>query len=198
MRTTSVQSFRRDAIHVVLFQKTTYKLSVLGTHFLPTVVASISTMRLYGISIKSSVVLLLFFATASAFAPTLFFTSSRSVSTPWLSTRLHQQASIDELEAQYIQLADAQHSAPEMVFILVYKPYTDEEGVHTTEYPKGSGQQAMLVFESIDDCRYLSSVLAVEPTVPGTPVPTPAPLAQMEQACQQMGWAIKVIPEVTS
>ena len=155
-------------------------------------------MRLSGVNTRSICLLLIFTATVSAFGPTKFpFPLIRQVSTSWISTRLYQQVSIDELEAQYVELAESNPSLPEMIFILIYKPYTDDEGLHITEYPKGSGNQILLAFESIDDCRYLSSMLAMEPSVPGTPVPTPAPLTQMEQACQQMGWTIKVVPAVS-
>ena len=83
---------------------------------------------------------------------------------------------------------------PEIVYTLVYNPYTDQEGVHTTEFPAGSGQQAMIVFESVEECNAFAFQLGGEPSVPGQPVPTPTPLAQIDMACQQMGWALKVVP----
>jgi Protein of unknown function (DUF3110) len=82
---------------------------------------------------------------------------------------------------------------------LVYNLYTDKEGVHTAEFPAGSGQQTMLVFESVEECANFAFAyqLGAEPRVPGQPVPTPTPLAQIEMACQQMGWALKVVPAMS-
>lgn len=86
---------------------------------------------------------------------------------------------------------------PEVVYTLVYNPYTEQEGVHTTEYPAGSGQQALMVFESIEEANEFAFALEAEPSVPGKPVVTPTPLAQIEMAATQMGWGLKVIPETT-
>ncbi|CAB9507742.1 expressed unknown protein [Seminavis robusta] len=130
--------------------------------------------------------------TVTAFAPTILPPKQLTAT----STQLFQTP-VQDQEEYYLQLAvqnEGNTNTPEMIYILVYNPYTDEEGVHTTEYPKESGKQALLVFEALEDCRQMASLLAVEPSVPGEPVPTPAPLAQMEMACQQMEWTIKVVP----
>ena len=137
-------------------------------------------------------VLLLAVSSAAAFCPTPSFHSKSTCPTPRTSTRLFQW-SIPELEANFIERANQNtpQNMPELVYTLVYNPYTEQEGVHTTEY---QGQQAMLVFESIEECNNFAFALGAEPTVPGQPVATPTPLAQIEMACQQMGWALKVVP----
>ena len=139
-------------------------------------------------------VLLLAVSSAAAFSPALSFHSkfTPTTSTPRTSTRLFQW-SISELEANFIERANQNtpQNMPELVYTLVYNPYTEQEGVHTTDC---QGQQAMLVFESIEECNEFAFALGAEPTVPGQPVATPTPLAQIEMACQQMGWALKVVP----
>lgn len=42
---------------------------------------------------------------------------------------------------------------PEDVFIIVYNPDTEEQGVHTLEVPKGSGINFILAFEDEEVCR---------------------------------------------
>jgi len=37
---------------------------------------------------------------------------------------------------------------PEDVYIILFNPGTEQEGVHTVEYPKGSGNNVILAFES--------------------------------------------------
>jgi Protein of unknown function (DUF3110) len=132
-------------------------------------------------------------SSASAFCPEHFSQQQRS-----LSRKSTQLFSIQEWEASFMERAHQNAgNMPEMVYTLVYNPYTDEEGVHTTEFPAGSGQQAMLVFESVEECANFAYQLGAEPSVPGQPVPTPTPLAQIEMACQQMGWALKVVPAMS-
>jgi len=41
---------------------------------------------------------------------------------------------------------------PEDVYIIVYNPDTDDQGVHTLEVPKGSGNNFILAFESEMEC----------------------------------------------
>uniref|UniRef100_A0A7S4HUS3 Uncharacterized protein n=1 Tax=Odontella aurita TaxID=265563 RepID=A0A7S4HUS3_9STRA len=127
-------------------------------------------------------------------APALHFSAARTA-LPRSTTHLFM-ASIKEWEAAYLARANTGSMQPEMVYTLVYNPYTEEEGVHTTrmEESQGSGE-ALLVFESIEECNRFAQQLGQEPSVPGQPVTTPMPLVQAEQACQQMGWTIMVVPE---
>ena len=166
---------------------------------------------------------LLLSSTVAAFGPnSLPFIASGSSSVPSLAwntiknhhagcpSRLFQSSSSDgeaaptpiELqETKYLQLAASSGegvvSNPEIIYILMYNPGTTEEGVHTTEFPKGSGEEVMLAFESLEESYQFANMLREEPSFPLDPVPTPAPLAQMETACQQMGLTIKIVPAET-
>jgi Protein of unknown function (DUF3110) len=104
--------------------------------------------------------------------------------------------SIQEQEDMLLEQA-AQNTAakPDIIYILMYNPGTDQEGVHSTEYPKDSGSEVMLGFESIEDCIDFSNVLKADNSFPLEPVPTPTPLGQMEAACAGMGLSIMVVPQ---
>ena len=58
---------------------------------------------------------------------------------------------------------------PDKVHVVVFQPGTINQGAHTIEYPKGSGINVLLAFESIDSCRKFAASLAeqnfVDPTV---------------------------------
>eukprot|EP00565_Helicotheca_tamesis_P001539 CAMPEP_0185735736 /NCGR_PEP_ID=MMETSP1171-20130828/26102_1 /TAXON_ID=374046 /ORGANISM="Helicotheca tamensis, Strain CCMP826" /LENGTH=180 /DNA_ID=CAMNT_0028406147 /DNA_START=167 /DNA_END=709 /DNA_ORIENTATION=- len=49
--------------------------------------------------------------------------------------------------------------APEHVYIILFRPGTEQEGAHTIEYPLGSGDNLMLAFESLEDCTEFGMVL---------------------------------------
>jgi hypothetical protein len=84
---------------------------------------------------------------------------------------------------------------PDIIYIIMYNPGTDQEGVHTTEYPKESGSEVMIGFESIEDCINFSNMLKSDPAFQLEPVPTPTPYGQMDAACAGMGLSIMVVPE---
>jgi hypothetical protein len=103
--------------------------------------------------------------------------------------------SLQEEEDRYLEMALNNPSRPEIVYLLVYNPGTDQEGVHTTDYPKdGSGSEVVLAFEELDDCISFANVLKANPSFPLEPIPTPAPLQQMEPAMAGMGLSVMVVP----
>lgn len=51
---------------------------------------------------------------------------------------------------------------PDMVNIILFKPDTAEEGVHTIEYPKGSGSNVILAFESMKECGAFAAMLKAQ------------------------------------
>eukprot|EP00568_Trieres_chinensis_P000589 CAMPEP_0183293946 /NCGR_PEP_ID=MMETSP0160_2-20130417/2455_1 /TAXON_ID=2839 ORGANISM="Odontella Sinensis, Strain Grunow 1884" /NCGR_SAMPLE_ID=MMETSP0160_2 /ASSEMBLY_ACC=CAM_ASM_000250 /LENGTH=164 /DNA_ID=CAMNT_0025455163 /DNA_START=85 /DNA_END=579 /DNA_ORIENTATION=+ len=147
-------------------------------------------------------------ARAAAFVPakTAFTPGQRAPATAWENqghysslfsrdTRLFQTV-VEQQEDYYIALATQYegYTRPEIVYIMMYNPGTQDEGVHSTEYPKGSGTEVVLAFESLEECNYFSSMLREDPNFPLEPIPTPAPLEQMEMSCQQMGVPMKIVP----
>ncbi|KAL3935152.1 MAG: hypothetical protein SGBAC_009269 [Bacillariaceae sp.] len=107
---------------------------------------------------------------------------------------------IQEQEDNYLLLATQYESTlrrPEVVFVIMYNPGTEQEGIHTMESPRGSETDLLLAFESIEDCVGFSNLLRQDPNWKQEPVPTPTPLDQVEVACQQMGLPIKIVPDTS-
>ncbi len=48
---------------------------------------------------------------------------------------------------------------PTHVHAVFFHPHSDQEGMHTIEYPQGSGNNVILAFEDEDDCRAFSQEL---------------------------------------
>jgi len=51
---------------------------------------------------------------------------------------------------------------PEQVHVILFNPHTEEEGMHTIEYPKGSGTNVILAFEDSNDCNVFSEHLKAQ------------------------------------
>jgi hypothetical protein len=104
--------------------------------------------------------------------------------------------SLQEQEDKYLEMASQNSRAPpEIVYILMYNPGTDKEGVHTTGYPKdGSGNEVIIGFEELGDCVQFATSLKLNPDFPLEPIPTPAPFQQMQASVETMGLRIMVVP----
>jgi len=48
---------------------------------------------------------------------------------------------------------------PDEVHIILFNPDTEQEGVHTIEFPKGSGNNVILAFENAEACDMFSKML---------------------------------------
>jgi hypothetical protein len=137
----------------------------------------------------------------AAFSSSCPSTTTRSIyrkQRPFLSQHLFL-LSLQELEDKYLDMASQnQRAQPEIVYILMYNPGTEEEGVHTTEYPKiGSGSEVILGFQELGDCVQFATALKVNPDFPLEPVPTPAPFQQMQASVEMMGLSIMVVPPLS-
>jgi Protein of unknown function (DUF3110) len=117
-----------------------------------------------------------------------------------LSRLLFGLSSIEKQEDQYIDLAMKHYNTivwPEIVHIIVYNPYTELEGVHVTECPRGSGEQTLLAFESASECQHFCDVIMVgQPGNVADPVPAQYTVEQMVQYCQNMGWSLQLVPNI--
>lgn len=56
----------------------------------------------------------------------------------------------------------ANEAAPKDVHIILFYPESEHEGVHTIEFPKGSGYNVILGFEDLEECVEFSRLLAQE------------------------------------
>jgi hypothetical protein len=86
-------------------------------------------------------------------------------------------------------------SRPEDVFIVLFNPDTDREGVHTLEYPVGSGLNKILAFESKEECEQFAASLKEQQFF--DPKPQEMNLEALEDYCDQIGVDIQVVPEVS-
>ncbi|KAL3934936.1 MAG: hypothetical protein SGARI_003172 [Bacillariaceae sp.] len=112
-------------------------------------------------------------------------------------SKLHLQ-SLQELEDRYLEVASTNSAQPDIVYLLMYNPGTDQEGVHTTEYPKdGSGAEVILGFEDLQNCIQFVTALKENPSFPLEPIPTPVPLPQMQASVESMGMSIMVVPALS-
>lgn len=102
-----------------------------------------------------------------------------------------------QLAMQYEEAMSSPMRRPEVVYVIMYNPGTEQEGIHTMEFPRGSQTDLLLAFESIEDCVGFSNLLRQDPNWQQEPVPTPTPLDQVEVACQGMGLPIMVVPDTS-
>lgn len=98
--------------------------------------------------------------TASASEPDNGDPSSSFANMDSLSERMRRQ------ETQYAKLlleqskyADGGREIPESVHIILFHPDTVEQSAHTIEYPKGSGNNIILAFESGAECVRFAGML---------------------------------------
>lgn len=82
---------------------------------------------------------------------------------------------------------------PEDVHIILFNPDTDREGVHTIEFPKESGNNMILAFESKLECEEFSASLKKQQFFDPTPQETK--LEALENYCAQIGVEVQVVPE---
>ena len=85
---------------------------------------------------------------------------------------------------------------PEDVHIILFNPDTDREGVHTLEFPKGSGNNMILAFESKEECEQFSATLRDQKFF--DPTPQEMKLEFLEEYCKQIGVEVQVVPKVSN
>jgi len=84
---------------------------------------------------------------------------------------------------------------PKDVFIILFQPDTDDEGVHTVEFPKGSSNNVILAFESMEECEVFADILKNQEFF--EPQPTNIALQELESFCDPIGVEIQVVPKGT-
>ena len=142
--------------------------------------------------------LLLALSSVAAFAPVAFpRQQNQYASLNSRSSDMRVFQSIQEHEDEYLDRATKSEGViakPDVVYIIMYNPSTPEEGIHTVEYPRGSQEDLLLAFGSLEDCVSFSRTIREDPSVPHEPIPTPTSMVQIEAACQGMGLPMKIVP----
>jgi hypothetical protein len=84
---------------------------------------------------------------------------------------------------------------PDNVYIILFNPDTEREGVHTIEFPKGSGQNIILAFESEIECHIFSNSLKEQNFY--APTPQEMNLESLENYCESINVDIQIVPKGT-
>lgn len=110
--------------------------------------------------------LLLILPSTMAFVP---FSADRSS----MSTARHVFGD-DHFDMEELRQRISQESSPQLlnlnvktrppyqVHVILFNPHSDDEGMHTIEYPKGSGNNVILAFEDQNDCNLFSEHLKAQ------------------------------------
>mmetsp|Transcript_45969 Transcript_45969/g.53788 ORF Transcript_45969/g.53788 Transcript_45969/m.53788 type:complete len:245 (+) Transcript_45969:86-820(+) len=106
------------------------------------------------------------------------------------------QKRIDQQTNQYYNLFEGNITAnvdkSDKVSIILFSKDTDDEGVHTIEYPVGSGKNILLAFESFDECSNYAHMLKDMEFF--DPQPSRVELLGLETYCDQLGVPVKIVP----
>ena len=104
---------------------------------------------------------------------------------------------INELTNPYHELFAADHwsleERPEDVYIILFKPDTEEQGLHSIEYPKGSGSNFVLAFQSKEACDKFAATLKAQKF--DFMAPKCFDLESLESLCDTLGVFVQVVPE---
>lgn len=84
---------------------------------------------------------------------------------------------------------------PDEVHIILFNPDTENEGIHTLEYPKGSGNNIVLAFESPKECEKFSDTLWGQDFY--EPQPQEIPYEALLNYCESIGVNVQVVPRGT-
>jgi len=130
----------------------------------------------------------------TAFAPSIY---NNIVSPSSRTTRIFASTTIVEAEDMYLEKATQSDGGvlekPDVIYMIVYNPSTNEEGIHTMKYPRGSDTEVLLAFEGLADCIEFSRVIKDDPGMEHEPVPTPTQTVMMENACKDMNLPMKIV-----
>jgi len=85
---------------------------------------------------------------------------------------------------------------PKEVHIILFYPESENEGVHTIEFPKGSGNNVILGFEDLKECMNFSALLKDEQFY--EPTPRNINLESLEAYCETIGVQVQVVPRGTN
>jgi len=104
---------------------------------------------------------------------------------------------IDEEYASYIPIEGAatkiREQKPDEVYIVVIQAGTINQGAHTIEYPKGSGNNVVLAFESWEACQNFASLLEEQQFV--DPEPQHYRLDEVEDFFASVGVTVQCVPD---
>lgn len=80
------------------------------------------------------------------------------------------------------------------VHIILFNQGLEEEGVHCIEYPRNSGSNVILAFESYKDCKRFAKNLGSQSDSDPAPQTQKVPRRNLSQYANDLGIAVQVIP----
>jgi len=95
----------------------------------------------------------------------------------------------------FANLKNGREERPEHVHIILFKPDTEEQGLHSIEYPKGSGSNFVLAFASEQACDKFAASLKAQNF--DFMAPKQFELEDLESLCDALGVFVQVVPEGT-
>ena len=81
---------------------------------------------------------------------------------------------------------------PERVFVILFHPGTDRQGFHSIEFPKGSGNNLILAFESEVACHNFASMLKKQNFF--EPEPQEFDLEYLKTVGDTLGVSVQIVP----
>lgn len=105
---------------------------------------------------------------------------------------------INEVTNPYQELFSVDWSSqerPEHVYIILFNPDTEQQGLHSIEFPKGSGSNFVLAFESKQACVKFAATLEAQNF--DHPSPKRYELESLEELCDMLGVFMQVVPTGT-
>lgn len=108
-----------------------------------------------------------------------------------LTQRIAQQANTPKELPLFSEESATEN--PEEVHIILFNPDSEQEGVHTVEFPKGSGNNVILAFESRSDCERFAGILKAQHFF--DPSPQETNFDQLVSYCASIGVFVQVVPE---
>jgi hypothetical protein len=85
---------------------------------------------------------------------------------------------------------------PENVYVVLFYPDTENEGVHTIEFPKGSGKNFLLAFEDYKECLNFALVLKDQKFF--DPTPQQINYKSLSDYCHTISLALQIVPKGTN
>lgn len=85
---------------------------------------------------------------------------------------------------------------PQNVNIVLFYPETEHEGVHTIEFPKGSGDNILLAFEDRTECLNFALVLKDQKFF--DPTPREINFKELSDYCKSIGLQVQIVPRGTN
>jgi Protein of unknown function (DUF3110) len=110
------------------------------------------------------------------------------------------QLRIEEQQSQYMDFLlsedEISNRSVEEVHIILFHAGTEQQGVHTIEFPKGSGKNYLLAFEILPECEQFMTSLQQEGNIQFQNAMTAeCQYAELKEFCDTISVQVRIVPE---